>query len=362
MKTKSLLLIIGLVALGLILSACVGGAGQNISWPGLTVDPNSEVAYLANGQHVYAVNLANCSEKWHFPQEGNNKVTFYAAPALTEDGQLIVGGYDGVLYSLNPDNGQQNWKFEGSEDRYVASPLANGEITFAPSSDTTLYTLDLNGIPQWPFSTEEALWGEPTTDGETVFLPGMDHYVYALDAKTGRQIWQTESLGGSVAGNPTLSPDGQLFVGTYGNELLSLDSENGQILWRMPASNWVWSGPAQEGETLFVGDVDGNFYSVNADSGSIQWKIQPDPDNDSAIVEKPIVLNEIVYFTAENGTLYAVDAANGNPVWSREVGGKLFAGPKAAGETILVAPMGIDELLVAFDSNGNQKCIFVPAN
>jgi outer membrane protein assembly factor BamB len=362
MKTKSLLLIIGLVALGLILSACVGGAGQTTSWPGLTVDPDGEVAYLANGQQVYAVNLTNCSEKWHFPQEGNNKVTFYAAPALTDDGQLIVGGYDGVLYSLNPDNGQQNWKFEGSEDRYIAVPLANGEFIYAPSSDTDLYTLDLKGNLQWEFSTEEALWGEPATDGIVVYLPGMDHVVYALDAQTGSVIWQTEPLGGSVAGNPTLSPDGQLFVGTYANELLSLDSENGQILWRMPAANWVWSGAAQDGETLYVGDVDGNFLSVNADSGSIQWKIQPDPDNDSAIVEKPIVLNEIVYFTAENGTLYAVDAANGNQVWSREVGGKLFAGPKTAGETILVAPMGIDELLVAFDPNGNQKCVFVPAD
>jgi len=191
MKTKSLILIIGLVALGLILSACVGGAGQAASWPGLAVDQNGEVAYLANGQFVYAVNLTNCSEKWRFPQEGDNKVTFYAAPALTEDGQLIVGSYDSVLYSLNPENGQQNWKFEGSGDRYIAGPLANGEIIYAPSSDTKLYALDLKGNAQWEFSTEQALWGTPATNGEVVFLPGMDHFVYALETQTGRLLWQT---------------------------------------------------------------------------------------------------------------------------------------------------------------------------
>lgn len=363
MKTKSLILIMGLVALGLILSACVGGAGQTTSWPGLTVDLDGEVAYVASGTQVYAVNLVNGTEKWRFPAESDNKITFYAPPALTDDGQLIVGGYNSLLYSLNPENGQQNWDWDGADPSqlYVAGPLVAGEQIYAPSSDKNMYALDMNGSLLWTFTTEDALWGTPAADGEVVFLPGMDHSVYALNAQTGRLVWKTDPLGGSVASNPTLNPDGQLYVGTFNNELLSLDSENGQILWRMQATNWVWSGPAQDSETLYVGDLDGNFYAVNADNGSIKWKNPPDQDNDSAIVDKPLVLGDTVYFTSENGSLYAVDAANGNPRWSKEVGGKLFAGPKVAGETILVAPMGIDELLVAFDLSGNQKWVFVPA-
>jgi outer membrane protein assembly factor BamB len=219
----------------------------------------------------------------------------------------------------------------------------------------------MNGSLLWTYTTEDALWGTPTKDGEVVFLPGMDHQVYALNAQTGRLVWKTDSLGGSVAGTPSLSPDGQLYVGTFANELLSLNSEDGQINWHMPAANWVWAGPAQDGGTLYVGDLEGNFYSVNADTGTIAWKIQPDPDNESAIVEKPLVIEDTVYFTSENGFIYAVDAANGNPRWSKDVGGKLYAGPVSAVEIILVAPLNADELLVAFDPNGVQKWVFIPA-
>ena len=363
MKKTRLIILFGLLTLGLLLSACAGGRTQTTSWPGLTVDPDGEVGYVASGSQVYAVNLVNGTEKWRFPAESDNNITFYAPPALTDDGQLIVGGYNSLLYSLNPENGQQNWVWDGADpsQRYVAGPLADSEQIYAPSSDKNLYSLDMNGSLLWTYTTEDALWGTPTKDGEVVFLPGMDHSVYALNAQTGRLVWKTDPLGGSVAGNPTLNPDGQLYVGTFNNELLSLNSENGQIIWRMPAANWVWSGPTQDGGTLYVGDLEGNFYSVDAETGTIVWKIQPDPDNESAIVEKPLVLDDTVYFTSENGSLYAVDAANGNPLWSKEVGGKLYAGPQAGAETILVAPLNADELLVAFDPNGVQKWVFIPA-
>ena len=364
MKKNRILFILILITLGLFVSACRGGAGQATSWPGVTVDPNGEVVYVAFGPHIYAVDLNNGKEVWRYPAEANNKISFYAPPALTDDGQLIVGGYDNILYSLNPENGQQNqgnWPFEGSENRYIAGPLTNGELIFAPSTDNNLYVLDMDGNLVWQFKTEEALWGTPVLDGDILYLPAMDHNVYALDAMTGELIWKTEpSLGGSIADNPTLSPDGQLFVGTFGDELLSLDAADGSVNWRMQASNWVWSGPTQGGDTLYFGDLGGFFYSVDASNGSINWKIQPDENERRAITDKPLVIGDTVYFTSESGNLFAVDAATGDPRWREEVGGKLYAGPKGVEDIIVVAPMGIDELLIAFDPEGVQKWVFVP--
>lgn len=357
------LTILLLIAGAVLVSACTGGAAATTSWPGLAIDVESELAYVAFGPSIYGINLANGTEKWRAPLEPDNQVTFFAIPALTDDGQLIAGSYDSTLYSIDPVNGQLNWAFEDAQNRYVAGPLAFGELIYAPSTDNNLYALTMEGELVWSFETEDILWATPATDGETVYQPGMDHRIYALDAESGELLWVTDELGGSIAGHPALNPDGLLFVGTFGSELIALDAtRSGEVVWRMPASAWVYSGPAQDGDLLYVGDLEGVFYAVEAATGAIKWRIQPDPNDDRAITDNPLVLGDTVYFTSESGNLFAVEKENGNPKWTKEIGGKLYAGPRYAGETIIVATIDADELLVALDENGNQKWVFVPEN
>jgi len=89
--------------------------------------------------------------------------------------------------------------------------------------------------------------------------------------------------------------------------------------------------------------------------------VQPETATARSISDRPLVLDGTVYYSSESGTLFALEAANGSQRWNRLVGGKLVASPVAVGDTILVTPMGIDALLVAFDTNGNQKWTpFVP--
>ena len=104
MKKTRTFLIISLLTLSMILSAC-GSRMSASSWPGISVNENE--VYLAYNQHVYAldlnsVNQSQIQEKWRFPAEAQANVTFFTPPVLTEDGQLLVGGYDNVFYSLDP--------------------------------------------------------------------------------------------------------------------------------------------------------------------------------------------------------------------------------------------------------------------
>ncbi len=49
--------------------------------------------------------------------------------------------------------------------------------------------------------------------------------MHALDIETGNQLWESEALGGSIAGTPALSPDGVLYIGTIAEEMLAIDAE-----------------------------------------------------------------------------------------------------------------------------------------
>ena len=92
-----------MVLLGaVLLSACAGGAVRGSSWPGLSAD--GDVAYLANGAIVYAINLKDGGELWRYPEKANSKLIFYATPVVTPDGLVIVGsaGTDHSLVAINP--------------------------------------------------------------------------------------------------------------------------------------------------------------------------------------------------------------------------------------------------------------------
>ena len=363
MKTSRKFLLPTLILIASFLASCTGGTGLPSSWPGLAVDLEAETGYLAYQAHIYALNLVNGTEKWRFPAVVDNKITFYAAPALTEDGQLIAGSYNHVFYSINPTNGQQNWTFEGSGKayHYVATPKSVGESIFAPSADTYLYALNLDGSKRWSFKTRDALWSVPLSDGKQILLASMDHHVYSLSPETGNPIWTSEDLGGAIVGNPTLNEQGVLYIGTLGSEMVAMDTQTGKVLWRTPAEGWIWSGPALDQDTLFYGDLKGKLYAVNAQDGTVKWQIQPDTTENSSITGTPLVIGDTLYFASKAGILYAVDKSNGNPRWNKVLGGEIYPGPVAAGDLILITPVKVDALLIAVDFNGNPKWSFIPA-
>jgi outer membrane protein assembly factor BamB len=368
--TRNYLLLSVLLILSGVLSACAGGTGTNISWPGLTVDESNQVAFVAQGSQVYAIDVENGSAKWLFPEKADRKMSFYAAPALLGEDQVIVGGYDKVLYNIDRQNGQVNWSFPDATNLYVAGPLVTDQVIFAPNSSNTLYALGIDGKKLWSFEAEHSLWSTPAFDGKLVYLPSMDHHVYALDAQSGSQVWMSEDLGGAIAGDPTLDEAGILYVGTFNNELVALDTRNnGEVIWRAPAEGWVWSGPALDGGKLYFGDLSGYFYVVNAADGSLIDKLEPAAksnqlfsSNPQGIINKPLIFKDKVYFTSEDGNLYEYDPASGakHSIWVNPYSGKLYAGPESAGDLILVAIQGGKKVLAALDENGKQAWFYPP--
>jgi outer membrane protein assembly factor BamB len=361
MKLKNFFPVLLLIVSVSLLTGCAGGAGLVTSWPGVLVEPETNTAYLAYNTFVHAINLDNGAEKWRFPEKAGNGMLFFATPALTSDGQLIVGGYDKILYSLDAATGRQNWVFEGSTSRFVATPVVVGERIFAPSSDSYLYALDLSGKLVWKFKTGHSQWGAPAVNGSTIYLPSMDHRIYALQMSSGELLWKTDDLGGAIAGSPALSEDGVLYVGTMKPEMVALRASNGEVLWRTPAAGWVWGEPTLQDGVLYYGDLSGAMYAVNAADGSIRWQYSPTEEGKKAISGSPLIQGDTVYFLVQSGRLYALDLASGNPRWNKAFEkSQFYAGPFLADNLLLVPQTGVDQLLMALDLNGAPMWTFTP--
>jgi outer membrane protein assembly factor BamB len=336
-----------------LLSAC-GGIIAPSGFPNVSADP--KMAYVANNQYVYAVDLSNGTQKWRYPAKGSPSVTFFAPPAVTPDGQLIVGGYDNKLYSLDLTTGAEKWSFT-AQDRFIGGVLVTPQGIYAPSADYHLYALDFSGKLIWTFTTQGPNWSKPVTNDQCncVYLSSMDHILYSIDAKSGGLLWKID-LGNAMAGTPFWGPDNTLYIGNFGNQMVAVNAQNGNIRWKTSLQGWVWGGPILDGNNLYFGDLNGYFYSLRASDGNIMWKI----NSDGLITGSPLVTSDAIYFTTDAGSLYAINR-DSKVIWTQTVGGKIYSSPVLAGNTILVAPQGIDSVLAAYNSNGGQVWpAFVP--
>jgi outer membrane protein assembly factor BamB len=349
-----------LLIIAILLSACGSRSAMTASgWAGVTTD--GDTAYVSFNTHVVAVNLSNGTERWRYPAEADPKITFYAPPALAEDGSLIVGGYDNVLYSIDSVNGAGRILFNGANGRYIGGSLVATDRIFAPSADRFLYALDLNGQLLWDFETDEPLWARPATDPECncIFLSSMDHRVYALDSQSGNLLWRTEDLGGAIVGTPVISDDRILYVGTFAKEMIALDADSGSVLWRFGTEDWVWAGPNLDADTLYFGDLSGTFYAVDRMNGNSKWQIQPQAD--SAIVGTPLLTIEEVIFANDTGSLIST-SKEGVIRWNQDMQTSLHTGPVQTGDMILVATSDPENLLIAMDTNGVRRWSFTLEN
>ncbi len=352
MNKNRFILIISLALGALFLSAC--GSPVN-TWPGLAADAQN--AYLANGTIVYAVDLENGVEVWHYPQDPDNKLLFYAPPMLTPDGQLLIGsaGSSHAFLSLDPLTGRENWAtpFTGADDTWVAAPLVVGDLIYAPNSDGNLYILELDGQLIDTLELGGALWSQPVSDGNLIYVASLDHKLHVIEAGT-HVVLETIDMGGAIPGGVTLDTEG-VYVGSFASRVEFVGSD-GTRQTLAETKDWVWGAPALDGETLYFADLTGNVYSLDLPSGRQNWgEVIPD----GPITPSPLVVGEQIIVVTESGTVFTLDR-DGNIVWDTPLDGKLYTQAVNSGELVLVAPFQGDSLLIALDLEGRQAWSFKP--
>jgi outer membrane protein assembly factor BamB len=350
---KRFTLILFVLLAALLLSSCAGGSAArgSTSWPGLAADADN--VYIADGAYVYAVTLASGKQLWKFPEKSSS--SFFAAPVLTEDGQLLVGseGNDHALYSIDPKTGKEKWPgpFKDAKDRWVASPLVFKNTIYAPNADGNLYILSTDGKLIEAVDLGGALWSAPVMDGKYIYVTSLDHHFHAVDIAS-HKVVQEIDLGGAIPGGPAIGTDG-VYVGSFSKKLEVISNGNHRVLAETP--NWIWGAPVLDGQTLYYADLDGNVYSFDIVGEKQNWSVKPD----DAIVASLLVVGDQVIVATEAGTVVSLDK-EGRINWQLLVGGKIYSNIVTSGELILVSPVSADFHVAALDLNGKLVWSFTP--
>lgn len=237
---------------------------------------------------------------------------------------VYFGSSNNFFYALNALNGSLIWKFESTKPFMYLSASYNNGVIYMAGVDGYVYAFDaLTGSIKWKnLLTTIGIESNVVFNNGILYVGANDHYFYALDANTGAIKWRFLT-GGNVSSSPTLLND-IVYFGSSDGKLYCLNATNGQLKWYYQTGDMInHSGPALVNGIIYFGSRDKNLYAINANAGTLVWKYSS--NNISLEMSSPTVSNGIVYIAgwyntsnfSEKGSLLAIDALTGKLVWEK---------------------------------------------
>ncbi|WP_440053843.1 outer membrane protein assembly factor BamB [Pseudoalteromonas sp. T1lg65] len=171
----------------------------------------------------------------------------------------------------------------------------------------------------------------PTAYQDTIYAAAREGQVTAFDAQTGKEKWRVD-VRKNVAFWPWEDSDsaklsggitqafGKLYIGSEHGEVIALDRENGEIVWRKSVPGEALSAPAAGDGLVYVNLGSGKLVALHPDTGEERWRYEQEvPALTLRGLSSPTSANGGVLVGEESGKLTAVIAENGFTAWSTDV-------------------------------------------
>ncbi|OPY25678.1 MAG: outer membrane biogenesis protein BamB [Methanomethylovorans sp. PtaU1.Bin073] len=157
-----------------------------------------------NISYLYAIK-SNGTLKWKYQVDSG----IWAPAAISSDGTIYVGSWDGYFYAIN-NNGTLKWK-KNFYYRLLACPAIGSDGTIYVGSDF-LYALDPDGNEKWKFKGVDTGFCSPIISLEGTIY-SMDHscILYAINAD-GTLKWKYKRGGNLVYNALAIGSDGTIYV------------------------------------------------------------------------------------------------------------------------------------------------------
>lgn len=232
--------------------------------------------------------------------------------------------------------GKVMWRFDAHSavsGRIVAAP--SGGAVYFITADGLLHAL--NSAGQQIFVRSAGGVSPAVAANGTIYAEGTAGGLMALNPG-GKLRWFAEI--GRGVGPLAVGSDNTVYDATD-TELVAIDA-GGAIEWQisMPGVRQALTAPG----TGVVAVTDGGLVALAAD-GASQWSFAPP----SGIAGDVAISGDTIYAAASNGTLYALNPADGSELWHRAGSGASQGGVAANGTSVLFEDGGT---LTALDSAG----------
>jgi len=358
---KRLPLLFALVLVMMATVACVNDLTPEGGWSGPVAEDDALFIGNRDGRLVKFDPISgNLDNTWRYPS-GDGLGAMYSNSVVI--GENIYGvGYtcrgdkcDGEIFGLSLANGTSIWGQQGLElkTKLVGSIGVSGDTLFVGttaigdeegSAKGYFYAIDSSptapSIAKWRIPLDGNAFSGVAVEGSTAYIATMAGTLYAIDisdaddaASPESRIKWTFEAEGALAG-PILAEDGNLYFGDLASNAYKLNSAS------RSASSSVSDVSSGNGEWIF-------------DAGAWVWA-------------KPIIEDGVVYVSALDGSIFAIDDSSGSEKWSASIEGQIVSSPtlfdRKRGDTrerALAVPSGEKNVQVISVIDGRELGVFV---
>jgi outer membrane protein assembly factor BamB len=90
------------------------------------------------------------------------------------------------------------------------------------------------------------------------------------------------------------------------------------LLWDFSTGGGVYSSPAVDNSTLYIGSNDSCLYALDKENGSLKWKFKTRGE----IKSQPLLYKGSVIFNSTDGLVYSIDKSNAKEQWTFNTNGE----------------------------------------
>ena len=154
----------------------------------------------------------------------------------------------------------------------------------------------------------------PDFSGNNLFFVDPEGNVSNIDIESGELLWESKLeisiSSGIVAGFE------RLFLSDDQGNLICLDQEDGTILWTSFAGGEVLANVAVDAGLVIVKTASGFLNAFDINSGYEEWSYRSQTPNLTVRgSSSPVIDDNIVYATFDNGRIGAFNLKTGLPIW-----------------------------------------------
>ena len=364
MKSRVVTASVLIVAAG-ILAACGGNRSIRdlLNFTGTVTKIQGERIAIIVSDTQLSADPAVAAAKMDLPPPKRNME--WTQPGGSSDnliGNLMADGPLKQMWSVSAGKGSDR------SSRLTAPPIVAGGLVYALDAEEHVFAFDAaSGRPAWDkslapadsaagrrrflrfwrsnrFNAAKGFGGGLAYDGGKLFAATGFGTVSAMDAKTGKQLWVTNTVV-PVHSAPVVV-DGRVYVITQENQTQALDISDGHVLWdhrgTVESAGIISSASVGVvGDTVVVPYSSGELFALRVQNGTPAWTDSLSRSGNvtaltviNDIAGRPVIDRNMVFAISHSGTMAAINLRSGSRAWTRNIAG--IQTPLVAGEYVFL--------------------------
>lgn len=153
----------------------------------------------------------------------------------------------------------------------------------------------------------------PSFSSKSIYFADSEGNVKSIDIASGNINWQKQfkSLSAGIASGYGIS-----VISDNDGNVIALDQADGSVIWTKNVQGEVLSQAVISAKSIFIKTGSGELISLDKNTGEISWsyraKLPPLTIKGSS---RPVINEDIIYASFDNGRLVAFEIDTGYPLW-----------------------------------------------